>query len=141
NRVVDGTPVTFSVVSLGTADPIVARTASGQATSTILPLTPASQFGGITVTVTSGTAQASIDIGCAAAPQPTLTSTPVLTATQTPAPTFTPTATAQAGRCGDVTGDGTVTVRDVIAVARHIHTQAKRYDLDGDGAVTLHDLI
>jgi hypothetical protein len=44
--------------------------------------------------------------------------------------------------CGDVTGDGRVTVADVMreeAMTRHKHAAAK-YDLNGDGRVDQRDV-
>jgi hypothetical protein len=64
NNVVDGTPITFSVVALGTANPINTTTTGGTATSVITPLGNAGE--GVVVTVTSGTAASSIRIDCAA---------------------------------------------------------------------------
>jgi len=63
NNVVDNTPVTFSVVALGTANPIQAKTAAGSATSLITPLSVSTA--GTTVIVTAGDIQASTRIDCA----------------------------------------------------------------------------
>jgi hypothetical protein len=62
NNVVDGTPVNFSVVSLGTANPVNAVTSGGVATSEITPL--GGNNSGVAVNVTSGAAAASIAITC-----------------------------------------------------------------------------
>ncbi len=62
NNVADGTTVNFSVVALGTANPINVKTTAGSASSTITPLSAGSA--GVTVTVTSGDAQASIRVDC-----------------------------------------------------------------------------
>ena len=62
NNVVDGTPVTFSVVALGTSNPINTTTAGGDATSVITPLSGGTS--GVVVTVTSGAAASSIRIDC-----------------------------------------------------------------------------
>ncbi|MHB8514872.1 MAG: dockerin type I domain-containing protein [Dehalococcoidia bacterium] len=66
NRVVDGTPVTFSVVALGLANPINTTTIGGAASSVITPL--AGVTSGVVVTVTSGAAAASILVACQPAP-------------------------------------------------------------------------
>ncbi|MEX2225400.1 MAG: hypothetical protein WEB52_03000 [Dehalococcoidia bacterium] len=60
-RVPDGTNVNFSVVALGSADPVNALTTGGVAASIITPLAGAS---GVTVIVTAGAAQAQIRIEC-----------------------------------------------------------------------------
>jgi hypothetical protein len=52
NNVANGTPVNFSVVALGTANPINADTTDGTASSTITPLSAATA--GVTVIVTAG---------------------------------------------------------------------------------------
>jgi hypothetical protein len=62
NNVTNGNNVNFSVVALGTANPINADTTAGVATSTITPLSGA--IAGVTVIVTAGDAQASIRIDC-----------------------------------------------------------------------------
>jgi hypothetical protein len=62
NNVANGSEVNFSVVALGTANPINATTTDGVATSTITPLSGA--VAGVTVIVTAGDAQASIRIDC-----------------------------------------------------------------------------
>jgi hypothetical protein len=59
--VVDGTPVRFGVVTLGTANPINTATRGGVAESTIVALGSGQ---GVNVTVTSGEAEASIRIDC-----------------------------------------------------------------------------
>jgi hypothetical protein len=61
NGVVDGTPVNFSVVSEGTANPINTTTTGGSASSTITPFLGAN---GVFVVVTAGAVQASIRIDC-----------------------------------------------------------------------------
>lgn len=85
NNVADGVPVTFSVVALGTANPINTTTKDGVATSVITPLSNSSA--GVTVIVTAGNSdlaaqvQTSTLIGCTLplATQPTLA--PVATST------------------------------------------------------------
>jgi hypothetical protein len=82
NPVADGTAVNFSVVALGTANPINTVTTGGQATSVITPLSNASA--GVTVIVTAGDSavttvvQASTRVDCAlpieTAPSPTVPS-------------------------------------------------------------------
>ena len=34
-----------------------------------------------------------------------------------------------------------VSLRDVVQVARHLHSHARRYDVNGDGTVTFDDLL
>lgn len=96
NNVVDNTAVTFSVVALGTANPINTKTTGGTATSVITPLS--GQTSGVVVNVTSGSAASSIRIDC----------TPSLA---TPAAGGTPgaanaTPTRVTGIRGPVTGTG-----------------------------------
>jgi hypothetical protein len=62
NNVANGTNVNFAVVALGTANPINVDTVDGVATSSVVPLSTATQ--GVTVIVTSGDAQASILVNC-----------------------------------------------------------------------------
>jgi hypothetical protein len=62
NDVVDNTPVTFSVVALGTANPINTTTTGGSSTSTITPLSGGTA--GVVVQVTAGDAASSIRIDC-----------------------------------------------------------------------------
>lgn len=69
NNVANGTSVEFSVVALGTANPITAKTTDGAASSTITPLSGATA--GVVVLVTAGDAQASIRIDCSLPIQPT----------------------------------------------------------------------
>jgi len=91
NDVVDGTPVTFSVVALGTANQIQTTTTAGSASSTITPLSV--QVAGVTVVVTSGSVSKSTTVACI---QPTPTAPP-------PGPTATPT---RGGIIGPETGTG-----------------------------------
>ena len=78
NDVADGVPVNFSVVALGTADPINTVTQDGQASTVVTPLSNSSA--GVTVIVTAGSSsiaspvQQSIRVDCALplATQPTL---------------------------------------------------------------------
>ena len=93
NNVVDGTPVTFQVVALGTANPINATTTGGTASSVITPL--AGSTSGVVVTVTAGTAAAQIRIDCQAS---------LLTPTAPAGPTAT--ATPKGGVVGPNTGTG-----------------------------------
>jgi hypothetical protein len=62
NTVAGGTNVNFSVVALGTANPINFGTVEGVASSQITPL--AGTIAGVTVVVTAGDAEASILINC-----------------------------------------------------------------------------
>jgi hypothetical protein len=62
NNVVNGTTVTFSVVALGTANPINATTTDGMATSVITPLS--GNTAGTIVNVSAGSAAASLRIDC-----------------------------------------------------------------------------
>jgi adhesin/invasin len=80
NDVVDNTGVTFSVVALGTANPIQTTTTGGSASSTITPLSGG--IAGTTVVVQSGDVQASIRIDCLQ-PTPTVPAGPVPTSTPT----------------------------------------------------------
>lgn len=98
NNVADGVPVQFSVVALGTANPINTVTKDGIATSVITPLSNSSA--GVTVIVTAGDAsiaspvQTSVRVDCALplATQPTLAPAPV--------------ATPRVGIAGPDTGNG-----------------------------------
>lgn len=69
NNVADGVPVNFSVVALGTANPINTTTTGGVATTTITPLSNSSA--GVTVIVTAGDSdikspiQTSVRVDCA----------------------------------------------------------------------------
>ncbi|MHB8685462.1 MAG: hypothetical protein ACYC9X_14190 [Dehalococcoidia bacterium] len=92
NNVVDGTGVSFSVVALGTANPINTTTTGGSATSVVTPLS--GNTAGTVVTVTSGSAAASILVGC----QPSL-ATPSAVAVA-------PTATPPTGIVAPNTGTG-----------------------------------
>jgi hypothetical protein len=73
NNVADGTEVTFTVVALGTANPINTTTTDGVATTVVTPLSNSSA--GVTVIVTSGDVQESIRVDCSIplVTQPTLT--------------------------------------------------------------------
>jgi hypothetical protein len=93
NNVADGTVVTFSVIALGTANPIKVKTSGGSASSTITPLSVATA--GVTVIVSAGDAQASILVSC---------SLPVPTAVPA-GPTATPTGGTR-GVIGPDTGNG-----------------------------------
>jgi hypothetical protein len=80
NNVANGTGVTFSVVALGTANPINTTTTDGTASSTITPLSGATA--GVTVIVSAGDATASTRVDCSL-PVPTPTGTgPVATPTR-----------------------------------------------------------
>ena len=105
NNVADGVPVTFSVVALGTANPINTTTKDGMATTTVTPLSNSSA--GVTVIVTAGDAnvkgtgqsgliQTSVRVDCALplVTQPTLA----------PPPPAVP--TARIGVTGPDTGNG-----------------------------------
>lgn len=106
NNVADGTAVSFSVVALGTANPINTTTTAGVATSVITPLSNSSA--GVTVIVTAGDSaiatqvQTSILIGCTLplATQPTL------------APPVAPTSTPRTGIAGPDTGNGGYLAQD-----------------------------
>jgi len=96
NNVADGTPVNFSVVALGTANPINTVTKDGKASTTVTPLSNASA--GVTVIVTAGDSsiatpvQTSTRVDCAL---------PI--STQPTAPAASPTRT---GISGPDTGNG-----------------------------------
>ncbi len=62
NPAVDGTSVNFSVVALGTANPINKTTTGGSASSTITPLSGSTA--GVTIVVTAGSVQSSIRVDC-----------------------------------------------------------------------------
>jgi hypothetical protein len=93
NNVADDTNVNFSVVALGTANPINADTVDGVASSVITPLSNASA--GVTVIVSAGDAQSSIRVDCSI-PIPTQPTTG-------PGPVATPT---RSGIGGPDTGNG-----------------------------------
>ncbi len=97
NNVADGVPVNFSVVALGTANPINTVTKDGKASSVITPLSNSSA--GVTVIVTAGDAsiapvvQTPVRVDCAL---------PLATQPQAPAPVPTP----RGGIAGPDTGNG-----------------------------------
>jgi hypothetical protein len=91
NNVVDGTSVTFSVVALGTANPVTTTTTGGTASSVITPLS--GTVAGTVVTVSAGSVQQQVTIACTS-PVPTV-------------PAVAPTATPKAGT--GVTGPNTGT--------------------------------
>jgi hypothetical protein len=150
NPVADGTNVNFSVVALGTANPINAPTLNGAASSQITPLPDASP-GGVSVIVTADNlAQASIRIDCVAPSPPQLTATPTSTNTATPTdtptatPTNTPSPTPTPIPCaGDVNGDNRVTLKDLRDVVRAITKERydRHADLDRDGDVDFDDAV
>jgi hypothetical protein len=94
-NVANGTAVTFSVVALGTANPINTTTTDGTASSTITPLSGATA--GVTVIVSSGSASASIRVDCSL---PVPTATPPGGATATPPGGITPPSTGNGGYLG-----------------------------------------
>lgn len=73
NNVANDTEVTFTVVALGTANPINTTVTDGMASSVITPLSNSSA--GVTVIVTAGSVQESIRVDCSVPlpTQPTLT--------------------------------------------------------------------
>jgi hypothetical protein len=77
---------------------------------------------------------------------PTATNTSVPTATNTPRrgrpPTQTPTPVPTTA-CADMDGDGSVTMRDIRDLIRHLGKKRfdPRYDLDGDGRITGSDVV
>lgn len=81
-------------------------------------------------------------------PSPTATNTPVPpTVTNTPLPTSTPSAIptatpAASATCADVSGDGRVTVADVLAIFEHVGRKRydPAYDLNHDGKVNGRDV-
>jgi hypothetical protein len=99
NNVANGTGVTFSVVALGTANPINTTTTDGTASSTITPLSGATA--GVTVIVSSGDASASIRVDCSL---PIPTTVPVGTAT--PPGGVTPPDTGTGGYLGQDSSAG-----------------------------------
>jgi adhesin/invasin len=94
NNVANGVAVNFSVVALGTANPINTSTTDGTASSTITPLSNASA--GVTVIVTSGDAQSSIRVDCSV-PIPTQ---PTAVPSGTPGGTIRPPDTGNGGYLG-----------------------------------------
>jgi hypothetical protein len=100
--VADGVEVNFSVVALGTANPINVDTSGGSASSQITPLSEA--IAGVTVLVTAGDAQASILVDCAL-PIPTATP-PGPVPTPTTGGTITPPETGTGGYLGQDTSGG-----------------------------------
>ena len=132
------------------------NTATSTATATnTVPANTATSTATATNTVPANTATSTAtatntpEVAHTATQTPTHTST--ATATHTPAPvdtathtpTRTPTATQVPGEfCADVTGEGFVTVRDLVAIAHHLgkRHQDLTYDINGDGRVTPHDL-
>lgn len=97
NNVPAGVEVNFSVVALGTANPINQDTGSdGTASSTITPLSNASA--GVTVIITAGDAQTSVRVDCA------IPLEPVATPTQTG--TIAPPDTGNGGYLGQDGGAG-----------------------------------
>lgn len=78
---------------------------------------------------------------------PTATATATVTATATPTATSTPTATPTSTPCplvGDVNGDGQVTIADVdtlTALWRQPVEPAYAHDCDGDGFITVQDIM
>jgi len=69
NNVANGVGVTFSVVALGTANPINTTTTDGTSSSTITPLSGATA--GVTVIVSAGSASSSIRVDCSLPIPPT----------------------------------------------------------------------
>lgn len=80
NNVVDGTPVIFNVVALGTANPISTTTTGGSASSTITPLSGGAAGVVIVVSAAGGAVQSSIRVDCLL-PTPTTPPAPAATAT------------------------------------------------------------
>ena len=76
-------------------------------------------------------------------PAPTRTATPTRTSTRTVAPTATPVPY----KCADVTGDGVVTIADVIAInarsgaLRGDSGYKAKYDLNSDGKIDVLDVV
>jgi hypothetical protein len=163
NPVNDGTPVTFSVVAFGVADPIFTTTSGGVVRSTITPLS--SSFSSIKITVTSGTAASSIEIDCVAVitatppssptPVPTDTSIPTATATasSTASPTTTATASASTTASPTSTADSSVCLTRgqkislLIGIIKRLGANGQsrayqpRFDVNKDGSITLLDAM
>jgi hypothetical protein len=101
NNVVNGTSVTFSVVALGTANPINTTTTDAVATSKVTPLS--GNTAGTIVNVTSGSAAASLRIDCL----PSLaTATAAAGATATPVGGITGPNTGTGGYLGQDSNSG-----------------------------------
>jgi hypothetical protein len=139
----DSTPSptpTITPTPTNTSTPTLTATATWTATPS--PTATPSQTATPTPTSTF-TATATPSATLTATITPTRTSTATATPSQTP--TYTPTSIASV-LCADVTGNGRVTVDDVVAIllrvgasngSRRYHI---RYDLDRDGRITLSDV-
>jgi hypothetical protein len=101
--VANGNNVNFSVVALGTANPINVETAQGTASSTITPLSGTTA--GVTVIVTSGEAQSSIRVDCFSSPAATATAGGVV-GTPTTGGTISPPDTGNGGYLGQDSSAG-----------------------------------
>ena len=119
---------TPTATSTSTSTPAPTDTPAATATATATP------------TATDAPTQTSTSTSTAT---PTSTSTPLPTATSTATATATSTSTPSAVACADVTGDGSVTIGDFVAVAEHMgrHRYDPRYDVNHDGRITVDDLL
>jgi len=86
--VVDGTPVSFAVVALGTANPSTSTTDDGSASTVVTPLS--GSVAGVTLVVTSGDAEASMRIDCVIVSVVSSTSAGVTPSTGYLCPFYTP---------------------------------------------------
>jgi hypothetical protein len=149
NPVDDGTPVTFSVVAFGVADPIFTTTSGGVVRSTITPLS--SSFSSIKITVTSGTAASSIEIDCVAVITATPTPSPTPVATDTSIPTATATASSTASPVRTVQSPLCLTrgqkISLLIGIIKRLGANGQsrayqpRFDVNKDGSITLLDAM
>ena len=101
NPVENGTPVTFDVSVLGTANPIIAKVGAGVAKSAVTPL--AASNTGVPVIVTAGDVQASIIVTCgpgSAPPSPGQPGSGAGAGTGTPTGTITGPDTGNGGYLG-----------------------------------------
>lgn len=121
-----------------TQTPTSTSTATATATATATTTSTATPTSTSTATATATSTSTPT-----ASPTPTSTSTPAPTATATSTAVPTATSTPAPVACADVTGDGRVTIRDLVAVAEHMGRRRydPRYDLNHDGRITVADLF
>jgi hypothetical protein len=76
-----------------------------------------------------------------AMPSPTATATVTLTPTPTAGPLAVPTPGSTSTRCPDFDGDGIVTISDILYVIGKYATDDPQADRDGNGFVTVSDIL
>jgi hypothetical protein len=136
-----------------TATPTSTSTATPTNTSTATPTNTSTATATNTATATATSTPTATPTRTATATS-TPTATPTRTSTPSATPTNTPTATPTLSgtrpaptptllQCADVTGDGVVTLADLIAVLRHLGRGRfdPRYDINGDGRVNGRDVF